>query len=77
MLLLAAGAAMAGWWYGVGRFTSTPDVVSLSQDAAKEQIEDAGLTFKVGSSAYSEKVPAGRVVSTDPVPATTSSAAAR
>ena len=68
VLLLAAGAAMAGWWYGVGRFTSTPDVVSLSQDAAKEQIEDAGLTFKVGSSAYSEKVPAGRVVSTDPGP---------
>ena len=68
VLLLAASAAMAGWWYGVGRFTSTPDVVSLSQDAAQHQIEDAGLTFKVGSSAYSEQIPPGHVVSTDPGP---------
>jgi serine/threonine-protein kinase len=68
VLLLAVGAAFAGWWYGVGRFTSTPDVVTLSQDAAQAQIEDAGLEFKVGASAYSEKVPPGHVVSTDPGP---------
>jgi len=66
VLLLAIGAAMGGWWYGVGRFESTPNVVSLTQAAAKSQIEKAGLTFQVSSAAYSEKIAAGHVVSTDP-----------
>ncbi|MFY9916047.1 MAG: PASTA domain-containing protein [Nocardioidaceae bacterium] len=68
VLLLAAGAAMGGWWYGVGRFKSTPDVVSLTQSAAQAQVEKAGLTFQVTSSAYSEKIAAGHVLSTDPGP---------
>ena len=66
VLLLAAAAALGGWWLGVGRFTSTPDVVTLSQAAARAKIQHAGLTFKVASAAYSEKIPPGHVVSTDP-----------
>ncbi len=66
VLLLAVGAAMGGWWYGVGRFKSTPNVVSLTQAAARTQIEKAGLTLQVSSSAYSEKIAPGHVVSTDP-----------
>jgi serine/threonine-protein kinase len=66
ILLLAAGAALGGWWYGVGRFKETPDVISLSQQAAKTRVENAGLTFAVASAAYSEKVPPGHVISTDP-----------
>jgi serine/threonine protein kinase/beta-lactam-binding protein with PASTA domain len=68
VLLLAAGAALAGWYYGVGRFQATPDVLQLSQARAEKQIESAGLTFKVAGTAYSETVPAGNVVSTDPGP---------
>jgi serine/threonine-protein kinase len=68
VLLLAAGAALAGWYYGVGRFRATPDVVSLSTSAAEKRIEAAGLTFKVGGTAYSETVPSGSVLSTDPGP---------
>jgi eukaryotic-like serine/threonine-protein kinase len=66
VLLLAIGAGAAGWWYGVGRYQSTPNVVGLSQTAAKAKIERAGLTFKIGDTAYSETVAAGNVVSTDP-----------
>ncbi len=66
VLLLAAAAAMGGWWFGVGRFTPTPDVISLSQESARTQVEQAGLTFKVASATYSENVPPGNVVSTDP-----------
>ncbi len=68
VLLLAAAAAMGGWWYGVGRFKSTPDVISLTQSAAQAQVAKAGLTFQVSSSAYSEKIAAGHVLSTDPGP---------
>lgn len=66
VLLLAAAAATAGWWYGVGRFQSTPDVVNLPQGRAEQVITDAGLGFEVDSVAYSEEVPAGKVISTDP-----------
>ena len=68
VLLLAAAACLAGWYYGVGRFRATPDVVQLTQATAQERIESAGLRFKVGGTAYSETVPAGSVVSTDPAP---------
>jgi eukaryotic-like serine/threonine-protein kinase len=66
VLLLAAAAAMAGWYYGVGRYESTPDVVTLSQSQARSRIEAAGLTFAIAGSAYSETIPSGDVVSTDP-----------
>jgi serine/threonine-protein kinase len=66
VLLLAIGAGAGGWWYGVGRFQSTPDVVGLSQTAAQSKVEDAGLTFKIADTAYSETVAAGNVISTDP-----------
>lgn len=68
VLLLAVGAAAAGWWYGVGRFESTPNVVNMDQAAAKDKIEAAGLEFKISDTAYSETVDAGDVISTDPGP---------
>jgi serine/threonine-protein kinase len=68
VILLAVGAGAAGWWYGIGRFQSTPEVVGLTQTAAQSRIEDAGLTFKIGDTAYSETVAAGKVIATDPGP---------
>jgi eukaryotic-like serine/threonine-protein kinase len=66
VVLLAIGAGAVGWWYGVGRFQSTPNVIGLSQTDAEKAIEKAGLTFKIGDTAYSESVEAGFVISTDP-----------
>ena len=68
ILVLAAAAAIGGWYYGVGRFQSTPDVVHLNQSRAARTVEDAGLSFSVAGTAYSETVPAGHVISTDPGP---------
>jgi len=70
VLLLAAGAATAGWYYGVGRYSDTPDVISLSQDDARQELADSGLSLKVSAAAYSETLPRGQVVSTDPAPGT-------
>ena len=38
------------------------------RDRLEDALEDAGLTPEVGDKAYSETVPAGRVVATDPEP---------
>jgi eukaryotic-like serine/threonine-protein kinase len=66
VLLLAVGAGAVGWWYGIGRFQSTPNVIGLTQIGAQSKIEEAGLTFKIADTAYSETVKAGNVISTDP-----------
>ncbi|MBA2444718.1 MAG: serine/threonine protein kinase [Nocardioidaceae bacterium] len=66
VLLLAAAAGMAGWYYGIGRFETTPNVISLREAAAKERVEGTGLRFEVASTDYSETVKPGHVISTDP-----------
>ena len=68
VVLLAVVAALAGWYFGVARYTSTPGVLDLSRAAAASRLDKAGLTLKVGGSAYSESVRKGYVISTDPRP---------
>ncbi len=65
-LLLAATAGLGAWWFGWARYTSTPGVLGLGRAAAVQKIEAAGLDVELGRRAYSETVPAGRVVDTDP-----------
>jgi serine/threonine-protein kinase len=68
VLLLAATAAAGGWYYGVGRYTRTPDVIGRSESAARTAVESAGLSFRLAGKAYSESIAVGAVVSTDPGP---------
>ena len=68
VLALAVAAAAAGWYLGVGRFTTTPDVTGKSQGQARALIIDAGLSFEVAEQRYSEDVPAGIVLASDPGP---------
>jgi serine/threonine-protein kinase len=65
-LVLALTAGLGAWWLGYARYTSTPGVLGLAQPAAVQRIEAAGLGVEVGDKAYSETVPAGRVIDTDP-----------
>ena len=67
-VLLVAGLGVGAWWFLDGRYTSTPSVLDLTRSAAEQKLEDAGLAADVGDKAYSETVPAGRVVATDPAP---------
>jgi serine/threonine-protein kinase len=65
-LVLALTAGLGAWWFGYARYTSTPSVIGLARPAALERIEAAGLGVALDDKAYSETVPAGRVIDTDP-----------
>ncbi len=67
-VLLVAGLGAGSWWFLDGRYISTPGVLGLTKAAATTKLHDAGLELAVGDPAYSETVPAGRVLSTDPTP---------
>jgi serine/threonine-protein kinase len=67
-VLLVAGGGAGAWWFLDGRYTSTPGVLGLSESAAADKLDAAGLKADFGKEAYSETVPAGHVVSTDPGP---------
>ncbi len=67
-VLLVAGTGAGAWWFLDGRYTSTPGVLGLSRAAAEQRLDDAGLDVAWGDKAYSETVPAGDVVATDPEP---------
>ncbi|HET6563147.1 MAG TPA: PASTA domain-containing protein [Marmoricola sp.] len=66
VVLLTALAGYAGWWFAVGRYTSTPGVINLGVAAATESAEAAGLELEVAERQFSETVQAGSVISTDP-----------
>jgi serine/threonine-protein kinase len=68
VLLLAATAAVAGWYYGDARFQTTPDVVGLTQPAAARELQSRHLSLDVVGTAYSETIPAGKLISTTPRP---------
>jgi eukaryotic-like serine/threonine-protein kinase len=65
-LLLAATGGAAAWWFGYARYTPTPGVIGLERAAAVHKLEASGLSADFGDRAYSETVPAGQVMSTDP-----------
>ncbi len=67
-LLLAAGAGVGAWWFGVGRYTVTPGVLGVSQSVAAQRLAAEGLDVKVGSPEYSETVDKGLVLHSDPDP---------
>jgi serine/threonine protein kinase/beta-lactam-binding protein with PASTA domain len=67
-LLLAVGLGVGAWWFGWERWTQTPSVLGLKEASAVSELESAGLAVETGDAAYSETVPEGEVLSTDPAP---------
>jgi serine/threonine-protein kinase len=67
-LVIALAAGIGAYWFGWARYTATPGVIGLSQKAATAKLEQAGLEVRIGDPAYSESVPKGRVLDTDPTP---------
>jgi eukaryotic-like serine/threonine-protein kinase len=67
-LLVALLAGVGAYWFGWARYTATPGVLGLSQRAATSKLDAMGLRVTVGAGAYSDSVPRGHVVGTDPDP---------
>ncbi|WP_370619186.1 Stk1 family PASTA domain-containing Ser/Thr kinase [Mumia sp. Pv 4-285] len=68
VLVLALLAAGLGWWFGVARYDSAPDLLGMPVAQARAEGQRAGYTVDDGDEAFSETVPRGSVVSTDPGP---------
>ena len=66
VLLLTAAAGYGGWWFAVGRYTLTPGVINLAVSDAESKVSDAGLDIDVTERVFSETVPAGSIIETDP-----------
>ncbi|MDX6284303.1 MAG: eukaryotic-like serine/threonine-protein kinase, partial [Kribbellaceae bacterium] len=68
VLALAIGIGSAAWFYGVHRYTSTPDLLRITAAAATTKATEFGLTAKPVNQDYSEDVPKGEVMATNPEP---------
>src|SRR4051794_28692454 len=66
VLLLAVTIGALGWWFGSGRWTQVPDLEGKSKDDAVALVQEAGLDPTPIKQQWSEDVPAGVVISTDP-----------
>jgi beta-lactam-binding protein with PASTA domain len=67
-LAIALAAGVGAYWFGWARYTATPGVLGMTQSAATHKLDRAGFDVTIAPAAYSESVPKGEVVSTDPAP---------
>ncbi|MEU5526797.1 Stk1 family PASTA domain-containing Ser/Thr kinase [Micromonospora chersina] len=69
-VVLGLVAAVGGWWFGVGRYTVAPQLVSLSKADAEAQATRAGFILRYAEPRYDEKIAKDTVLGQDPVSAT-------
>lgn len=66
VVTLVASAAVGAYLVARSRLVAVPDVTRLTQTAAIEALEDAGLAFEKAGTQVSVDVPAGSVISQTP-----------
>ncbi|HET6738178.1 MAG TPA: Stk1 family PASTA domain-containing Ser/Thr kinase [Kribbella sp.] len=66
ILLAAIGIGTAAWYYGIHRYTTTPDLLNKTTAVAITEAEQAGLHANLANQDYSEDVKQGEVMRTDP-----------
>ncbi|TCC05456.1 Stk1 family PASTA domain-containing Ser/Thr kinase [Kribbella soli] len=66
ILAVAIGIGTSAWYYGIHRYTTTPDLVNLEPAAATAKAEQWGLRTSLDNQDYSEDVKQGHVIRTDP-----------
>lgn len=65
VLLLTVGAGTGSWWFMSGRYTTVPALANQTEANASQAAAKAEVRLD-SSTRYSETVPAGQVISTDP-----------
>ncbi|KKK07630.1 Stk1 family PASTA domain-containing Ser/Thr kinase [Micromonospora sp. HK10] len=66
VVVLGLVAAVGGWWFGVGRYTVAPQLVSLTKTEAEAQANRGGFTLKYADPRYDEKIPKDSVLGQQP-----------
>lgn len=66
MLTLGLLVAVGGYWIGVGRYTDTPDLTTMTSDMAGQQARAAGFKVKFGPPRFDTKIAKDRVLSQVP-----------
>ena len=69
LVLVLAVLGGGGWWLLDGRYVTAPVVAGQPVAAAEQSVSEAGLRLST-EQAFSESVPAGQVMSTDPAAGT-------
>lgn len=65
-LLLVVALGLGTYWFGWARYTSTPGVVGMTVAKAEARLDEAGLGLDEGTEEFSESVPPGEVIRTEP-----------
>jgi serine/threonine-protein kinase len=68
-VVLGLVAAVGGWWFGVGRYTVAPQLVSLSRADAEARAARAGFTLAYADPRHDEKTPKDTVLGQNPASA--------
>ncbi|MEV0426784.1 Stk1 family PASTA domain-containing Ser/Thr kinase [Micromonospora sp. NPDC050495] len=66
VVVLGLVAAVGGWWFGVGRYTVAPQLVSLTKTEAEAQANRGGFTLRYAEPRYDEKIPKDSVLGQQP-----------
>jgi serine/threonine-protein kinase len=66
IVVLGLVAAVGGWWFGVGRYTVAPQLVSMSKLEAQAQAAKAGFTLIYGTPRYDDTAAKDVVVGQNP-----------
>ncbi|UYM05375.1 Stk1 family PASTA domain-containing Ser/Thr kinase [Solicola gregarius] len=66
IVILAVLAAIGGFYFGVMRYSTTPDLTGETEKTARQIVESRGLDLTVAHEKYSETVPEGTVMDTEP-----------
>ncbi|MFT3887292.1 MAG: Stk1 family PASTA domain-containing Ser/Thr kinase [Arachnia sp.] len=67
VIVLTIGIGLGSWWWTAGRFTTVPPMASLNEVKAGEAAKANDIKLVV-QEAYSETVPKGQAISTNPGP---------
>jgi serine/threonine-protein kinase len=68
VLVLALLAGVGGWWFGFGRYTVAPQLLTMSKTDAERQAARAGLKIVYDAGRYDEKVAKDVVLAQSPPP---------
>ena len=68
IVVLGLLAATGGWWFGIGRYTVAPQLVTMSKADATAQASRGGFKLTYGPARYDENIAKDVVLVQDPAP---------